>query len=181
MRFFLRDNSVNVPISATYTNVLELFCNFYNDEHAIFFDDIHNIKYPLLLSSTLNILHESSNNIERLMTVPVRQIGKLIQNFEIDVAMVLGLVHLLGCLADIPLRKEKECLSSKCVVPWNLVNMATNARVHTSQRLLARGLWHATDQASPDIFDGRINLGHCNNYECKGEVYIIIKKMSMLP
>jgi hypothetical protein len=175
MRLYLRDNAVNINASATYTTVLKLFRHFENDEHAIFRDDIRSVKYPLLPTSTLNTVHDSSINIERLTTISVRRIGTLIRSFDIDIATMLGLVHLLGSLTHIRPRMAHEKLCSTHAVPMNLVNMARNARVHTSQRLIDRGLRHATDRASPDILDGQITLGRCHDNECKGEVCIILE------
>lgn len=175
MRVYLREHAVNVPVAATYAEVRSLFKQFDDDEHAIFSDDIGSVRYPLLPSSTLNISHESSVVIERMKTVSVREIGALIQSDDVEPAMVIGLVHLLASLADITPRKKGNSLSYIHTVSQNLVSMAKNACIHSSQRLLERSLRHATDQASPDIFDGQLTLGRCNGNECVGEVCIIIQ------
>ena len=174
MRDFLREHSVNVPVAATYAEVKKLFHHFDDDDHAIFANDISTVKYPLLPTSTLNMFHESSKDLQRMQTVTLRDIGLLIRSADIDAGAVFGLVHLLGSLVDIPSRKKGEILSSKHAVPHNLVDMARNARVHTSQRLIERGLRHATDRASPDILDGQITLARCNTSDLKGDVCVII-------
>lgn len=187
MREFLKQHSVNVPVAATYTEVLSLYRRYDDDDHGIFADDIRSVRYPLLPSSTLNILHESSKNIERLNilhetshgierieTLSVRHIGSFIRSGDIEAMVVAGLLRVLASLTDITPRKKGESLSPTHTISKNLINMATNARVHTSQRLIERSLRHATDRASPDIFDGQITLGICNTDDCKGDVCVII-------
>jgi hypothetical protein len=60
MRRFLRDHAVNIPAASTYSHVLSLFRQFNEHKHDIFGDDIKCVEYPLLPTSTLNILHDSS-------------------------------------------------------------------------------------------------------------------------
>ena len=48
--------------------------------------------------------------------------------------------------------------------------MSMNARVHSGERLISRGLRHATDPATPSIYSGSITLGR---YE--GEICVVIE------
>lgn len=71
MHRFLKDHAVNIPAASTYSHVLSLFRQFNDDEHDIFAEDIKSVEYPLLPTSTLNILHDSSKAINRIMTAKV--------------------------------------------------------------------------------------------------------------
>jgi hypothetical protein len=64
MREFLRVHAVNVPVASTYAEVLSLYCRYDDDNHEISGSNIHSIRYPLLPSSTFNILHELSKDIK---------------------------------------------------------------------------------------------------------------------
>ena len=57
-------------------------------------------------------------------------------------------------------------MSYKQVVPQNLFNIAMNVRVNSCERLIKRGLWHATDPAMPGIFAGRVTLGQYDSSVC---------------
>jgi hypothetical protein len=61
-------------------------------------------------------------------------------------------------------------LTCKSVVPHNLLHMSMNAHVHSGERLISRGLWHATDPATPSIYNGSITLGR---YE--GKICLVIE------
>ena len=176
MRQFLKEHAVNVPVGATYTEVLGLFRRFNDDEHAIFAEDIDSVKYPLFPTSTLNNLHESNNIIQQIKSASLRHIGVLIRSSEVEPTVVTGLVHLLASLTDIQTRQKGDSLSCTHAVSQNLIKMARNARIHSSQRLIDRSLRHATDIASPDILDGLLSLGRCreSSNDCKGDVCIII-------
>ncbi len=102
-------------------------------------------------------------------------ISSFILSNEIEAGVVLGLVHILASLTNIPPKKRGKSLSSNHAISKNVVSMATNARVHTSQQLIERSLQHATDYALPDIFHGQITLGRCNNNDCKGDICVIIE------
>ena len=176
MRQFLKEHAVNIPVGASYTEVLGLFRRFNDDEHAIFAEDIGCVKYPLYPTSTLNIHEELNNIIQPIKTASLRHIGILIRSSEVEPTVVTGLIHLLASLTDIPTRQKGNSLSCTNAVSQNLVNMAQNARIHSSQRLIERSLRHATDIASPDILDGQITLGRYfeSSNVSEGDVCIII-------
>ena len=138
MRQFLKEHSVNIPVGASYAEVLELFHRFNDDEHAIFEEDIGSVKYLLFPTSTLNNLHECNNIMQPIKTASVRHIGSLIRSSEVEPTAVTGLVHLLASLTDIQTRQKGDSLSCTHAVSQNLVNMARNARIHSSQRLIER-------------------------------------------
>lgn len=172
MRIFLKSHAVNVAATATYTEVLKLFRDFNEDEHDIFGEDIKHIRYPLLPASSLNQLHESSKVINKIATVKVCEIGGLLK-YDVETATsllpaatVLRLVHLLASLTDIQQRDPKEKLSFRHAIPSNLINMATNARIHTSKRLCERALRHATDCSTPNIQNGLFTIGYFEDDVC---------------
>lgn len=179
MREYLKDNAVNVPVTASYAEVLELYRRFDDNEHAIFAEDIRNVKYPLLPTMVLNQFPESSNDIERMKTVKVREIGHIIRSIEVVAPMIVGLVRILASITDIPARRKCERLSATHAISKNLVNMARQSRIHTSQRLMERSLRHATDKASPNILHGTITLGVCNHSDCAGDTCCIILENSV--
>ena len=81
-------------------------------------------------------------------------------------AGVLQLIHFLASLTDIQRRQSKENLSFKHIIHTNLINMATNARIHTSKCLCERSLRHATDPSTPYIQDGMITMGYFEDDVC---------------
>lgn len=144
-----------LPVAASYAEVLDLFRQYDGNEHGIFSEDISNVMYPVLPASVLNQALDSINNpIVRIMTASVNHIGFIIRSDEVKPSMIAGLVHILASLTDIQPRSKGEKLSAAHSISNNLVNMAKNARVHTSQRLLERGV--------PDIHLGQITLGQWN-------------------
>lgn len=172
MRTFLRSHAVNVTTTATYAEVLKLFRDFNEDEHDIFGEDIKHIRYPLLPASALDHSHESSKVINKLATVKVHEIGGLLK-YDVETstsllpaASVLRFIHFLASLTDVQRRQSKEQLSFKHAIPTNILNMATNARIHTSKRLCERSLRHATDPSTPNIQDGMITIGYFEDDVC---------------
>lgn len=112
MRQFLKQHAVNIPVGATYTEVLGLFRRFNDDEHAIFAGDIASVKYPLFPAATLSNSHEPNNIIHQIKTVNVRHIGNLIRSDDIEPMVVTGLVHLLASLTCIQSREKGNNVSS---------------------------------------------------------------------
>lgn len=160
MRVFLKGHAVNVPACATYAKVLMLFQQYDEDEYAIFTEDISTVWYPILPTSSLKPTNELYSKIERIKKVKMNKIGELVSSTGIDAVSVFGFVQLLASLTDIKPKNSSQQLTYKHVVPQNLLKMATNARVHSGERLIKRGLVrHATDLATPSIFDGSITLG----------------------
>ena len=170
MRKYLKEHAVNIPVTASYADVLRMYEQYDEDEHAIFAGDIRTVRYPVLPTSSLNPSHESYNNIERIKQVDMSSIGELVSSESVDCSSVIDFVHLVSSLAVTQQRTSGEKLSYKHVVPLNLLNMAVNARVHNGERLIRRGIRHAMDQATPSIYSGKLTLGR---YE--GEICIVIE------
>ena len=173
MRQYLKEHAVNVPAVATYADVLKLFQQYNNDSHDIFAEDIQHIRYPILPAASLNSCDESSNKILRLSDrVEVHQIGFIFQTNEytgrpnVVARSVLGIIHFFASLSIIQQRKVGEKLSFRHGVPLNLLNMAENARIHTSKHLTKWALCHATDCATPDIMNGKLQVGFFEDDVC---------------
>lgn len=105
MRAFLKGHAINVPVAATYAEVLRLYQQYDEDEHSIFSEDISTFRYPLL------------HIIECIKTVLMEKIGEFVSTMDIDAASVLGFVHLMVSLTNIQPREKGEMLSYKSMVP----------------------------------------------------------------
>jgi hypothetical protein len=114
--------------------------------------------------------HARSLEKATLKTVKMDMICEFISVMDIDAASVLGFVELLASLTNIQLQEKGKTLTCKSVVPHNLLHMSMNARVHSGERLISRGLQNATDPATPSIYNGSITLGR---YE--GEICLVIE------
>ena len=158
MRAFLKGNAINVPVAATYAEVLRLYQQYNEDKHSIFSEDISTVRYPLLPTSALDSTHKTYNRIDPIKTVKMDMIGEFIYVMDVDAASVLGFVELLASLTNIQPCEKGKTLTCKSVVSHNLLHMSMNARVHSGERLISRGLHHATDPASPSIYNGSITL-----------------------
>ena len=170
MHAFLKGHAISVPVAATYTKVLRLYQQYDEDKHAIFSEDISTVRYPLLPASALNTTGESYDKIERIKTVKMEKIGEFVSLMDIDAASVLGFVQLWASLTDIQPREKGKILSYKSVVPQNLLRMSMNARVHSGEHLISRGLRHATDPATLSIYNGSVTLGQYD-----GEICLVIE------
>lgn len=153
--------------------MLKLFQQYNDDSHDIFAEDIQHIRYPILPAASLNSCDESSNKILRLSDrVEVHQIELIFRTNEytgrpnLDARSVLGVIHFSASLSIIQQRKVGEKLSFRHAVPLNLLNMAENARIHTSKYLTKRALHHATDCATPDIMNGKLQVGFFEDDVC---------------
>jgi hypothetical protein len=163
MRSFLAAKGQGVPASATYLQVLKLFEQAKSGDYDMFENDIKNVKYPILRTSAL---HPSQPDFERIKTVSVKEIESLFVDDNVDFDVVVDLLHILASLTQLGERQDGEKMSHKHVLPNNVRNMAENARVHTGERLLKRGLRHALDAGSPDILGAMLTLAKHNNQVC---------------
>lgn len=166
MRDWLKQKGQNVPATATYADVLDLYQQLESGELDFFDDDIAKVKFPILPTEALHRSKAVDYNIEWIKELPMRNIGELIHSEDVPIDIVLELVHLLASLTDIKARKKGEKLSYEHSLPKNLINMMRNARVHSGERLCKRSLRHAMDPATPDILNADLCLAKYGDKVC---------------
>ena len=177
MREFLATKGIEIPVKATYMEVLSIFEDAESGMYGHFDDDIEKVKFPRLQTGAL---HPSQPDFDRIKTVLVQDLCDLITDEDIPLEAAVGLVHILASLTDVNPREKGEKMSYKCVLPSNIIEMANNSRVHTGERLCERGLRHALDKGTPDILCGKITLAKQNETLCiiiENEILASMKKI----
>ena len=79
---------------------------------------------------------------------------------------IADLIHILALLTGVQPRQKGERMSYKHALPSNVVNMASTFCVHTGERLCKRGLRHALDNGTSDIFLASITLAKHYGKSC---------------
>ena len=143
MRSKLKEKGQNVPLAATYAQVLELYDYIVEkDMMSMFRSDVAKIQYPLLPSSALNLV---SKDIQVLLKTKGSDLGRALRDPSLSPKHVCGLVHLMGEMVRMDgdytashVRREQPVHKN---TPDVLIRFAANARVHSGLHILKRSEW----------------------------------------
>ena len=160
----LNETGVDVKSACSHMDIVST-CSLVEDSWMFesFEPDIKKVKFPLEGPETflrdcpkINMLKEKT---------PMKDASMLLRDDNTCHEDATSVLSMFSSLLKLPSNDEIRGKNSnyESVLSPTIINFAENSRVRSGERLLKRSITHAMDKATPDVIDGFISTGTCDN------------------